>query len=192
ARILESAATLDESDLLLVLVSGGGSSLLSLPVDAVPRADLEAVTRALLKSGAPIQEMNVVRKHLSRIQGGRLAQATRAQVLALIISDVAGDDISAIASGPCAPDPSTYDGALDVLKRWGVATPASVDRHLQAGARGEVPETPKPDDPLFGRVRNVLVATAHGSLEAGAEVFERAGVPAAILGDSVTGEARDV
>src|SRR5690606_9772942 len=163
ARILESAATLDESDLLLVLVSGGGSSLLSLPVDAVPRADLEAVTRALLKSGAPIQEMNVVRKHLSKIQGGRLAQATRATVLALVISDVAGDDISAIASGPCAPDPSTYADALDVFARWGVTPPEPVDRHLRAGARGEIAETPKVGDPLFERVRNTLVATAHRS-----------------------------
>ena len=117
AEILALASSLREQDLLLVLVSGGGSSLLSLPVDAVPIADLKAVTRAMLASGAPIQDMNVVRKHLSRIQGGRLAQATRARVLALVVSDVAGDDLSAIASGPCAPDPSTYRDAIDVLAR---------------------------------------------------------------------------
>jgi len=192
ADILRRAGELGPDDLLLVLVSGGGSSLLSLPVDAVPMADLKAVTRSLLASGAPIQEMNVVRKHLSRIQGGRLAQATRASVLALVISDVAGDDLSAIASGPCAPDPSTYADALDVLARWDVAPPESVARHLQAGLRGEVGETPKPGDPVFGRVRSELVATAHRSLEAGAAVFGRAGVRAAILGDTVTGEARDV
>ena len=192
ADILARAAALGPEDLLLVLVSGGGSSLLSLPADGVPMADLRAVTRALLASGAPIQEMNVVRKHLSRIQGGRLAQATPARVLALVISDVAGDDLSAIASGPCAPDPSTYADAIDVLARWGVAPPASIAQCLQAGVRGEIDETPKPGDPLFARVRSELIATAHRSLEAGAAVFERAGVRAAILGDTVTGEARDV
>lgn len=192
AEILAGAKALGPDDLLLALVSGGGSSLLSLPVDAVPMADLKAVTRAMLASGAPIQEMNVVRKHLSRIQGGRLAQATRAKVHALVISDVAGDDMSAIASGPCAPDPSTYADALDVLARWGVETPASVATHLQRGARGQVEETPKPGDPLFARVEHRMVATAHRSLEAGARVFERAGVRPVILGDTLTGEARDV
>jgi hydroxypyruvate reductase len=192
ADILAAASALGPDDLLLALVSGGGSSLLSLPVDAVPMADLKAVTRALLASGAPIQEMNVVRKHLSRIQGGRLAQATRARVRALVVSDVAGDDVSAIASGPCAPDPSTFADAIDVLARWGVTPPASVAAHLARGARGEVDETPKPGDPLFGRVGSRTIATAHRSLEAGARVFEAAGVRAAILGDTVTGEARDV
>ena len=192
ADILSRAAALDSRDLLLVLVSGGGSSLLSLPVDAVPMADLKAVTRALLASGAPIQEMNVVRKHLSRIQGGRLAQATAARVLALVVSDVAGDDLSAIASGPCAADPSSYRDALDILARWEVVPPASVAAHLERGSRGEVGETPKPGDPVFERVRHRLVATAHASLEAGAAVFEAAGVAAAVLGDTITGEARDV
>ena len=192
AGIFERAQALDGDDLLLVLVSGGGSSLLSLPVDGVPMADLKAVTKALLASGAPIEQMNVVRKHLSRIQGGRLAQATRARVLALVISDVAGDDLSAIASGPCAPDPSTFADARAVLARWGVEPPASVAAHLEAGSRGERDETPKPGDPVFERVSNRMIATAHRSLEAGAAVFERAGVRAAILGDTVTGEARDV
>jgi hydroxypyruvate reductase len=192
AEILERAAALGPDDLLLALVSGGGSSLLSLPVPAVPMADLKAVTRALLASGAPIQEMNVVRKHLSRIQGGRLAQATRARVRALVVSDVAGDEVSAIASGPCAPDPSTYADAIEVLARWGVAPPDSVAAHLARGARGEVEETPKPGDPLFARVENRTIATAHGSLEAAAAVFAEAGVRPVILGDTVTGEARDV
>jgi glycerate 2-kinase len=192
AEILARAAALGPDDLLLALVSGGGSSLLSLPVEGVPMADLKAVTRALLASGAPIQEMNVVRKHLSRIQGGRLAQATRARVHALLVSDVAGDDVSAIASGPCAPDPSTHADAIEVLARWGVTPPASVAAHLGRGARGEIGDTPKPGDPLFERVDNRIIATAHGSLEAGARVFERAGVRAVILGDTVTGEARDV
>jgi hydroxypyruvate reductase len=192
ARILGRATALGEEDLLVALVSGGGSSLLSLPVDSVPMDDLRAVTRSLLASGAPIQDMNVVRKHLSRIQGGRLAQRTRARVLALMISDVAGDDPSSIASGPCSPDPSTYADALEILARWRVATPASVREHLERGARGLVDETPKPGDPLFERVQARMLATAHGSLEAAAAEFARAGIRPVVLGDTVTGEAREV
>jgi len=192
ARILDQAAGLGPDDLLLALISGGGSSLLSLPVESVPMADLKAVTRQLLASGAPIQEMNIVRKHLSRIQGGRLAQATRARVCALVISDVAGDEVSAIGSGPCAPDPSTYADAIDVLSRWRVEAPERVASHLARGARGEVEETPKPGNPMFSRIENRLIASAHRSLEAAAATFESAGVRAVILGDTVTGEARDV
>ena len=192
ARILEQAAGLGPDDLLLALISGGGSSLLSLPVESVPMADLKAVTRQLLASGAPIQEMNIVRKHLSRIQGGRLAQASCARVCALVISDVAGDEVSAIGSGPCAPDPSTYADAIDVLSRWRVESPERVAAHLARGARGEVEETPKPGNPMFSRIENRLIASAHRSLEAAAATFEAAGVRAVILGDTVTGEARDV
>ena len=192
AGILGRARRLGADDLLVALLSGGGSSLLSLPVESVPMADLKAVTRALLASGAPIQHMNVVRKHLSRIQGGRLAQQTRARVLALMISDVAGDDPSSIASGPCSPDPGTYADALAILARWRVAAPQRVREHLQRGARGEVDETPKPGDPLFARVEERMVATAHRSLEAAAAVFAQAGVRPVLLGDTVTGEARDV
>ncbi len=136
AEILERARALGEDDLLLALVSGGGSSLLSLPVDSVPMADLKAVTRELLRSGAPIEQMNVVRKHLSQIQGGRLAAATRARVCALVVSDVTGDDPADIASGPCAPDPSTYADAQAILARHGCAVPPSVAAHLQRGAQG--------------------------------------------------------
>jgi hydroxypyruvate reductase len=192
AAILERARALGDEDLLVALASGGGSSLLSLPVETVSMADLKSVTKALLASGAPIQDMNVVRKHLSRIHGGRLASQTRASVLALMISDVAGDDPSSIASGPCSPDPSTYADALAILARWRVEAPASVLEHLQRGARGEVEETPKPGDPLFARVDARMLATAHGSLEAAAAVFAQAGVRPVLLGDTVTGEARDV
>jgi glycerate 2-kinase len=192
SEILSAASQLGDDDLLIVLVSGGGSSLLSLPVASISMADLKAVTQSLLLSGAPIQEMNVVRKHLSRIQGGRLAQATRARVLALVVSDVAGDDLSAIASGPCAADPSTYQDALEILARWDVVPPASVAAHLERGARGEIAETPKPGDPVFARVEHRMIAAPHASLEAAAAVFESAGVPTAILGDTITGEARDV
>jgi len=191
-RILTLAGGLSSQDLLLVLVSGGGSSLLSLPVAGVPMTDLKQVTQGLLASGAPIQEMNIVRKHLSRIQGGRLAQATSARVLALVVSDVAGDELSAIASGPCAADPSTYRDALEVLRRWNVTAPPCVADHLLRGAQGLVDETPKPGDPVFQRVEHRMIATARGSLLAAARVFEAAGIRAVVLGDTITGEARDV
>jgi hydroxypyruvate reductase len=194
-EILERARQLGPDDLLLVLVSGGGSSLLSLPVPAVPMADLKAVTRQLLASGAPIEQMNVVRKHLSQIAGGWLAAAAAergARVLALIVSDVTGDAPSDIASGPCAPDPSTYADAVDVLRRWNVDPPPTIATWLARGARGEIAETPKANAPWFVRVENQVIATAHGSLDAAADVLRGAGVHPVILGDTVTGEAREV
>jgi glycerate 2-kinase len=191
-EILRRVKALTPNDLLLVLVSGGGSSLLTLPVKEVAIEDIKILTRQLLKSGAPIQEMNIVRKHLSAIQGGRLAAACRAPVTALVISDVTGDDPTHIASGPCAPDSSTYQDALDVIARHGVDAPKAVITHLSRGAAGEIPETPKPGDRVFARVENRVIATAHLSLRAAATYFESQGVTAAVLGDSVTGEAREV
>ena len=191
-EILELAASLGAADLLLVLVSGGGSSLLALPVPGVPMQDLKAVTRELLASGAPIQDMNTVRKHLSVIQGGKLALATRARVLALVISDVTGDDPTHIASGPTVPDPTTYGDALEVLERFAVATPATVAAHLARGAAGGVAETPKPGDPAFARVDNRVIATAQGSLVRAAAFVRQHGVAPMVLGDSVTGESAEV
>ena len=192
AEILALASSLSEDDLLLVLVSGGGSSLLSLPVEGVPMADLKAVTRALLASGAPIQDMNTVRKHLSRIQGGRLAAATRARVHALVISDVTGDDPTHVASGPCVADPTTFADAVEILQRFAVTPPASIAAHLAKGARGETEETPKPGDPRLERAVYSLMANAHLSLCAAAEFFESRGIPQVILGDTVTGESSEV
>jgi hydroxypyruvate reductase len=191
-EILASARELGPDDLLLVLVSGGGSSLLSLPVEGVSMADLKAVTRRLLASGAPIQDMNTVRKHLSLIQGGRLALATRARVLALVISDVTGDDPTHIASGPCAPDPSTFAEAREILERFGVDAPASIAAHLDAGAAGRVAETPKPGEPALAHAENRVIATAHASLAAAAAFVQARGVTPLVLGDSVTGESREV
>lgn len=187
-EILDRTKQLRENDLLLALLSGGGSSLLSLPAADVPMADLKAVTRELLRSGAAIQEINTVRKHLSAIHGGRLAAACRAPVLALIISDVTGDDPTHIASGPCAPDPTTYADALQILRRYRVVPPESVKARLDRAAE----ETPKPGDPAFARVTNKVIATAHGSLEAAAEVFRKSGITPVILGDTITGEAAEV
>ncbi len=191
-EILGLAESLTADDLLVVLVSGGGSSLLSLPAAGITMADLKVVTAELLGCGAPIQEMNIVRKHLSAIQGGRLAAATRARVLALIISDVTGDDPAAIASGPTAPDPSTYQDALDILNTYRIVPPLSVIRHLSNGARGDIAETLKPGDAIFARVENRVIATPHASLSRAAAFFQQRGITPMILGDSVTGEAREV
>jgi hydroxypyruvate reductase len=192
AEILKKVKTLTPQDLLLVLVSGGGSSLLSLPADGVSMADLKQVTKQLLYSGAPIQAMNTVRKHLSQIQGGRLAAASRAPVLALVISDVTGDDPTHIASGPCAPDPTTYADAIAILERYGVQPPPAIAAHLARGERGEIAETPKAGDRAFAKTQNKVIATAWQSLQAAADYFRSKGVTPAILGDSVTGEAREV
>ena len=179
-RLLEGVRALGPDDLLLALVSGGGSSLLSLPAEGVPMAGLKAMTRELLRCGATIQEINTARKHLSAIQGGRLAAACRAPVLALIVSDVVGDDPTHVASGPCAPDPTTIADAQAVLAKYRIAAP------------GPFSETPKPGDPLFARVENRVIATARRSLEAAAAVFAAKGIAPVVLGDDITGEARDV
>lgn len=192
AEIYQLVSQLGPDDVVLTLISGGGSSLLSLPVESVTMADLKAVTRELLRCGAPIQQMNTVRKHLSRIQGGRLAAATQAEVISLIISDVTGDDPTHIASGPTAPDTSTFQEALDILNYYAVSPPLAVARYLSRGARGEVPESLKPGDPVFSRVDNRVIATAHASLTMAAAYFQQRGVTPMILGDSVTGESAEV
>ncbi len=191
-EILEEVKRVGPDDLVLALVSGGGSSLLSLPAPGIGMMDLKAVTRELLACGASIQEINTVRKHLSLIQGGRLAAASQAPVLALIVSDVTGDDPTHIASGPFAPDPTTYDDALAILRDYRIDPPPAVRAHLERGRAGDLPETPKPGDPVFARVENRIIATAHGSLVAAGKYFRRRRIPTAILGDSVTGEAREV
>lgn len=191
-EILRRAKALGSNDLLLALVSGGASSLMSLPAEGFGMEELKATTRELLRCGAPIQDMNTVRKHLSSIHGGRLAAASKARVLALIVSDVTGDDPTHIGSGPCAPDPSTYQDAEQIIARYGVKAPASVVAHLARGARGEIAETPKPGDKLFARVENRIVATAQSSLQAAAAHFRAKGIAPVVLGDSVTGEASEV
>jgi len=191
-EMLGAARAIKPMDLLLMLISGGGSALLSLPVEGVALSDLRAVTRDLLKSGATIQEINTVRKHLSQIQGGRLAAACKAPVVTLIVSDVTGDDPTHIASGPCAPDPTTYQDAVDVLNRFDVKPPQAVLKHLISGLRGEREETPKPGSPAFANVENRVIATARRSLEAAAQLFRDNGVEPVILGDSITGEAKEV
>jgi hydroxypyruvate reductase len=188
-RILDKVSGLTADDLVLVLISGGGSALLALPAGGISLADKQAINRALLKCGAHIAEMNTVRKHLSAIKGGRLAVAAApARVVALMISDVPGDDLSVIASGPTVPDLSTRSDALAVLTKYGIEIPAAVAVHLN----GEASETSKPGDPRFSNVTNRLVATPQKSLEAAARVARDAGLACVILGNAIEGEARDV
>lgn len=191
-EVLNRTRTLGANDLLLVLVSGGGSSLLTLPADGVSLEGLQMVTRELLRCGAPIQDINTVRKHLSDILGGKLAAACKAPVNALIISDVTGDDPTHVASGPCAPDPSTFDDALRIVDAYGIRAPGDILARLRLGASGGVVETPKPSDAVFDRVSNTVIATAQASLQAAAAYFEERGIGVAVLGDAITGEAREV
>lgn len=191
-EILVKVKQLGTEDLLLCLVSGGGSSLLSLPVAGISMNDLKNVTRKLLRCGATIHEINTVRKHLSEIQGGRLAASCRAPILALIISDVTGDEPANIASGPCAPDPTTYQDALAILERYRISKPISIMKILISGAKSKLNETPKPGDIIFQNVENRVIATSHNSLVAAGDFFRSKGIPTAILGDTVTGEARHV
>ncbi|MER0203006.1 MAG: glycerate kinase [Nitrosomonas sp.] len=191
-EILAMVKALNPDDLLLCLFSGGGSSLLSLPIEGVSLQDLSEVTNQLLRCGANIQEINTVRKHLSVIQGGRLAAVCKAPVLALIISDVTGDAATHIASGPCAPDPSTFTDALAVLERYDLNVPPAVKQVLLTGKAGAVNETPKPGSAIFTRVENRIIANAHQSLVAAAEYFRGIGVTPLIMGDTVSGESREI
>ena len=188
-RMLELVQGLGEDDLVICLVSGGGSSLLPLPGEGVTLEDKQAINRALLASGASITEMNCVRRHLSAIKGGRLAAACHpARVLNLLISDVPGDNPMDIASGPTVADPTTCADALEIVQRYGIALPPAARQLLESG-RGE---TVKPGDPRIARVVTQLVASPQMALEAAAQVAREAGFTPLILGDSIEGEARDV
>lgn len=188
-RILDLARGLGPDDQLVFLASGGGSALLALPAPGLTLADKQAVTRALLRSGATITEINTVRKHLSAIKGGRLAAAAApARIVTVAISDVPGDDPAVIASGPTVPDPTTFADARAVLAKYGINPPAPVTAHLAAQAE----ETPKPDDPIFAHARFELAASPQGSLEAAAAVAVRRNITPIVLSDRIEGEARDV
>jgi glycerate 2-kinase len=188
-RILQLVEGLTSDDLVLCLISGGGSALLSLPAPGITIEEKQAVNRALLASGATISEMNCVRRHLSAIKGGRLAAACApAQVVTLLISDVPGDDPIDIASGPTAPDPTSCDDALAVLKRYGIDVPAGVLAVLTSGAG----ESIKPGDARIAGADLRMIATPLMALEAGAAIARAAGLPTHVLGDSIEGEARDV
>ncbi|MEO3470465.1 glycerate kinase [Roseomonas sp. CAU 1739] len=188
-RMLDLATQAGPGDLVLFLVSGGGSSLTTLPAPGLALADLIAVNRALLASGATIHEMNCIRRHLSAFSGGRLAAAAYpARVVTLAISDVPGDDPTVIASGPTVPDPSTFAEARALVAHYRMALPAAVTAHLAAGAE----ESPKPGDPRLGTADYRFIATPAMALHAAAAEARALGVTPMILGDALEGEAREL
>ena len=190
-RIRAIASALDPDDLLIVLLSGGASSLLPLPANGLTLADKQKTTRLLLHSGATIAEVNAVRKHLSAIKAGRLAQATRARILTLMLSDVEGDDPGTIGSGPTAPDRTTFQDAVRIVRRYGLweRLPLSVRVHLVEGLAGWQSETPKPRNTIFRRVDHLIIGNNRLSVEAAAAAARRAGYETLILQAFVTGEA---
>ncbi|MBU6437044.1 MAG: DUF4147 domain-containing protein, partial [Betaproteobacteria bacterium] len=188
-RIMALTRGLTADDLVIALISGGGSALLTLPAAGLTLQDKQAINRALLLSGATIGEMNCVRKHLSAIKGGRLAAACApARVVTLVISDVPGDDPAIIASGPTVPDATTCADALGILARYGIAVPDAAQRGLQSGAF----ETPKPGDSVFAQHTLHLIAAPRQSLDAAAAVARAAGLAAHVLSDEIEGESREV
>ncbi len=189
ARMMELVSQLTEDDLVLCLISGGGSSLLPMALPGLTLTDKQAINRALLDSGASISEMNCVRRHLSAIKGGRLAAACYpARVLNLLLSDVPGDNPIDIASGPTVPDPTTCQDALDILQRYGIQVPAAARMILESGQG----ETLKPGDSRLSQIDSVFIATPQMALEAAANVAKNSGITPYILGDAIEGESRDV
>lgn len=188
-QILDLASGLGPDDLLLCLISGGGSALLALPAEGLTLEDKQAISKELLRSGADISEMNCLRKHLSAIKGGRLAAAAYpARVVSLLISDVPGDDPATIASGPTVPDPTSLDDAKAVLEKYGITPPPAIASHLHKSDS----ESPKPGDQRLSTSSIEMISAPQASLEAAAEVARAAGITPLILGDAIEGEAREV
>ncbi|MBI3286989.1 MAG: glycerate kinase [Chloroflexi bacterium] len=193
-RMLELVRRAGEGELVICLISGGGSALLELPQPGISLEDLQATTDALLRCGAPIQEINAVRKHLSQVKGGRLARlAHPAGVISLILSDVVGDPLDVIASGPTVPDPTTYADAWRVIEKYGlqIVLPGSILDHLGAGRGGSVEETPKPGDPIFERVHNVIVGNNRQAALGALEAAHQLGFNPLLLTTYLEGEARE-
>lgn len=190
-RILALAQSCGERDLLLCLISGGGSALLPLPAPGLTLADKQQTSRILIDCGADIHEINAVRKHISAIKGGLLARAAHpARLIALILSDVVGDNLDVIASGPCTADSSTFSDCLAIIDRYGIAEslPTAVVAHLEAGARNQAPETPKPGDPVFATVSNHIIGSNIDALQAARRQAESLGYPALILSSQIVGD----
>ena len=195
ARIAEIAASAGRDDLVLCLISGGASALLPLPPSPVTLEEKQALTRLLLACGADIHELNAVRKHISRIKGGQLARlASPARVEALLLSDVIGDDLDTIGSGPTAPDRSTFAGVAAIFEKYqlGSRVPASIRDRIAAGMRGEIEETPKPGDPVFSRVRNTIIGSNRLALAAAARHARGLGYRTTVLSSSIEGETREI
>jgi len=194
-KILSYVNGLSEDDLVICLISGGGSALLTLPAEGITLQDKQEMTKILLAAGPTIQEINCIRKHISAVKGGQLAKAIYpAHVLSLILSDVVGDDLSSIASGPTAPDPSTFKDVLNLLERYRILeqVPHNIRNRIHLGLEGKVAETPKPNDKVFENVTNVIVANNMKALTSMAKKAESAGLKTMILTSYLEGEAREV
>jgi hydroxypyruvate reductase len=191
-RALEYAQSLSEDDSLLVLLSGGASALMAVPADGVTLEDKQQTTTRLLRAGADIEALNTVRKHLSAVKGGQLAAATRAACTVLIISDVVGDDLSVVASGPTVADASRFADALDILRRRGgfAEFPAAVVRRLTEGAEGRVPETPKPGDPRLARVNAMVIGSRRNAMDGAVAEASLRGYRVVRIDDAIVGESR--
>ena len=184
---------LSPQDVVLCLISGGGSALLPAPAEGITLEEKQQVTSNLLRAGAAIRELNTVRKHLSSIKGGQLVRwAAPARVVSLIMSDVIGDPLDFIASGPTAPDTTTFADALRIVEKYGILVPEAVQSRLEIGARGEIPETPKRGDPLFERVNNYIIANNRLLLDAASTKAGELGFKTMVLSSEIEGEARDV
>nr|WP_205738867.1 DUF4147 domain-containing protein [Halonotius pteroides] len=191
-RLLEAAEAADESTLILGVITGGGSALMTAPAEELSLADLQATTDALLASGATIDEINAVRKHCSAIKGGRLAAAAQpADIRSLVVSDVVGNDLATVASGPLVGDPTTYADARAVLDRYDCDVPAAVIDHLDRGIAGEIDETPTPGDPVFTSVTTTIISDGRTAVEAAADRATEAGFDPVVLSSQIRGEARE-
>lgn len=193
--MLDMLSDAGRDDLVIFLISGGGSALLPYPAGGIGLEDMIRLTDSLLRSGARIAEINVIRKHISMIKGGMLLRAVNgAEVLSLVVSDVVGDDISFIASGPTAPDGTTYSDAINILRKYDLywQAPETIRKHLEEGAEGIIAETPKPGDRLFDRVTNVIIASNIIALKAAGQKAQELGYTPLILGSYITGESKDV
>ncbi|POG54965.1 glycerate kinase type-2 family protein [Haloferax marisrubri] len=191
-KLVDLISDLDDRTLVLAAITGGASAVLPAPAEGVSLAELQETTDRLLESGAEIHDLNAVRKHVSTLKGGGLARlAAPATVVGLVLSDVVGNDLGVIASGPTAPDETTYDDALDVLDRFDLDVPKSVRTRLARGSAGDVPETPKPGDPVFDRVTNHILADTFTALDAAREVADERGYDPLVLSSRVRGEARE-
>ena len=194
-KIVELLTPLGEDDLVFCLLSGGGSALLPLPAEGVTLEEKQAVTELLLQCGATINETNTVRKHISRVKGGQLARlASPARLVSLVLSDVIGDPLDIIASGPTVPDESTFADCRSILEKYGLRDrlPDTVNRHLEAGSKGTVPETPGPGDPVFGRTQSVMVANNRQALDSARTEAVRRGYNPLVLSSTIDGETREV